>query len=143
MVSKALSAQGLSWRRVGLCRDDERSSLGARRGIRRHPLTLETAAFLMASYCPRRSSRPPPRLDIGGVSKFIDRFSDVPLIAISENNGAGIRAELDRHDPSQAGVLSDADVRESGDYLLLVGRISPKRAWQKPSTWRPVPAFDS
>ena len=90
---------------------------------------VETAAFLMARYCPTPVvTTLHQRLDIGGVSELIDRFSDVPLIAISENQrrwnkGANWIATI--HHGLE---FSTTPISESpGDYLLLVGRISPEK----------------
>jgi len=90
---------------------------------------VETAGFLMARY-----SRTPVvttlhrRLDVGGVSELIDRFPDVPLVAISEsqrrwNLGANWIATIHHGLDFDATPIGDT----SGEYLLFVGRIAPEK----------------
>jgi glycosyltransferase involved in cell wall biosynthesis len=90
---------------------------------------VETAGFLMARY----SGTPVVttlhrRLDVGGVAELIDRFPDVPLVAISEsqrrwNHGANWIATIHHGLDFDATPIGDT----SGEYLLFVGRIAPEK----------------
>ena len=90
---------------------------------------VETAGFLMARYCPTPVvTTLHQRLDLGGVSELIDRFSDVPLIAISDsqrrwNERANWVATI-HHGIDFSATPTSA---WPGDYLMFVGRISPEK----------------
>jgi glycosyltransferase involved in cell wall biosynthesis len=90
---------------------------------------VETAAFLMARYCETPVvTTLHRRLDVGGVAEMIDRFGDVPLVAISESQrrwspGANWIATIHHGLDFSATPAGNA----VGDYLLFVGRISPEK----------------
>jgi glycosyltransferase involved in cell wall biosynthesis len=90
---------------------------------------VETAAFLMARHCDTPVvTTLHRRLDLDGVTELIDRFDDVPLIAISEN-----QRRWNRDANWVATIHHGLDFSETptgrspGDYLLCVGRISPEK----------------
>jgi glycosyltransferase involved in cell wall biosynthesis len=90
---------------------------------------VETAGFLMARY----SATPlvttlHRRLDTGGVSELINRFPEVPLVAISEsqrrwNEGANWIATIHHGLDFDATPIGDTP----DEYLLFVGRIAPEK----------------
>ena len=90
---------------------------------------VETAAFLMARYCETPVvTTLHRRLDVGGVAEMIDRFGDVPLVAISEsqrrwNPAANWIATIHHGLDFSATPAGNA----VGDYLLFVGRISSEK----------------
>jgi glycosyltransferase involved in cell wall biosynthesis len=90
---------------------------------------VEQAGFLMARHCPTPViTTLHKRVDVGGIAQLIDLMPDVPLVAISESQRrwnpdanwiATIHHGLDfSHTPTSLGA---------GDYLLLVGRLSPQK----------------
>jgi glycosyltransferase involved in cell wall biosynthesis len=90
---------------------------------------VDHAGFLMARHCGTPViSTLHKRLDVGGVAELIDQMPDVPLVAISDsqrrwNPGANWVAtihhglDFSRTPTSHLG----------GEYLLLVGRVSPDK----------------
>jgi glycosyltransferase involved in cell wall biosynthesis len=90
---------------------------------------VETAAFLMARHCGTPVvTTLHKRLDTGGVADLIDLFPDVPLVAISDsqrrwNERANWVATIHHGLDFSATPSSD----RPGDYLLLVGRVSPEK----------------
>jgi glycosyltransferase involved in cell wall biosynthesis len=90
---------------------------------------VEAAAFEMARWCgvPVVSTLH-RRLDNDGIADLIDEFSEIPLIAISESQKRW------NPDANWVGMIhhgldfSDTPSRdEPGDYLLVVGRVSPEK----------------
>jgi glycosyltransferase involved in cell wall biosynthesis len=90
---------------------------------------VEAYGFLMARHC-----RTPvvstlhSRLDINGMPELLDRFPEIPLVAISHNQRrwasranwvATIHHGLDLHEMQFAAG--------QGDYFLVVGRASPEK----------------
>jgi glycosyltransferase involved in cell wall biosynthesis len=90
---------------------------------------IEAAGFLMARYCPTPVvSTMHRRLDVDGLGNLIDEFSEVPLVAISDsqrrwNANANWVATIHHGLDFSATPVS----HRPGDYLLLVGRISPEK----------------
>jgi glycosyltransferase involved in cell wall biosynthesis len=90
---------------------------------------VEQAGFLMSRHCPTPVvSTLHKRLDVGGVAQLIDLLPEIPLIAISESQR--------RWNPDAnwvATIHHGLDFSETpastlpGDYLLLVGRLSPDK----------------
>ena len=90
---------------------------------------VEHAGLLMARYCRTPVvSTMHRRLDVGGLVQYLDLVAEVPLIAISESQRrwnpdanwvATIHHGLD--------FSSTPSSTESGDYLLLVGRVSREK----------------
>jgi len=90
---------------------------------------VETAGFVMARYCPTPVvSTLHRRLDVGGVAELIDRFPEIPLIAISESQrrwheAANWVATIHHGLDFSGSPTGDTP----GEYLLFVGRISPEK----------------
>jgi glycosyltransferase involved in cell wall biosynthesis len=90
---------------------------------------VETAGFLFARHCPTPVvSTLHGRLDTNGTPELMAEFTDIPLVAISDSQGrfmpdnnwmATIHHGLDL-EPSPWR-------REPGDYLVLVGRVTPEK----------------
>src|SRR3954454_4114860 len=90
---------------------------------------VEAAAFEMARWCgvPVVSTLH-RRLDNDGIAHLIDEFREIPLIAISESQKRW------NPDANWVGMIhhgldfSETPSRdEPGDYLLVVGRVSPEK----------------
>ncbi len=90
---------------------------------------LENHGFLMARYC-----RTPvvstlhSRLDIAGWPALLDEFSDVPLVAISENQrrwSPDSNWVATIHHGLPLATMPHQD--RPGDYLVVVGRISREK----------------
>lgn len=90
---------------------------------------VDHAAFLMARHCgtPVLTTLH-KRLDVGGVAELIDQMPDVPLVAISDSQR--------RWNPNANWVATihhgldftrTPTGHTSGEYLLLVGRVSPEK----------------
>jgi glycosyltransferase involved in cell wall biosynthesis len=90
---------------------------------------VETGGFLFARHCPTPVlTTLHGRLDTNGEPELMAEFQDIPLVAISDSQGrflpdnnwiATIHHGLD---------LSRAPWRrEPGDYLVLVGRVTPEK----------------
>ncbi len=90
---------------------------------------VEQAGFLMARYCPTPViSTMHKRLDVGGVAQLIDLLPDTPLVAISQsqrrwNPDANWVATI--HHGLDFGATPSSP--SPGDYLALVGRVSPDK----------------
>ena len=89
----------------------------------------ETDGFLFARHCPTPVvTTLHGRLDVEGIPDLLAEFTDIPLVAISDSQG--------RFYPNQnwiATVHHGLDLagapfeRAPGDYLVLVGRVTPEK----------------
>lgn len=90
---------------------------------------VDHAAFLMARHCgtPVLTTLH-KRLDVGGVAELIDRMPDVPLVAISDSqrrwNPAANWVATIHHGLDFTRTPTS---HTAGEYLLLVGRVSPDK----------------
>ena len=90
---------------------------------------IETMGFLFARYCPTPVvSTLHGRLDQAGAPELLDEFRDIPLVSISDSQRrfspeANWVATIHHGLPLDSAPFS----AEPGDYLAVVGRITPEK----------------